>query len=409
GGGGGPGPVKTPIVPPATPPSIKFVKMPVLVEVRPGATVMESILIEGFGEDNATELAVEVSGVPADWVSVTPSAISLSPGHPEALNAVIAVPLGAWPGDYVVTVTLAGEIRAESFFILRIKSYPSGYEKPSITRAVAIDRTESITRISIRVENSGRFIELLEVTDNVPKTLAPTADSITSISPEAEIVEHDPVLKWRLRDLDPYETRMISYEVSRVLDEYSPYVYWPVGQVNMFYTTKKALAEPIRIQEMSAPTLSPGKAGDVSVTLMNFETGPVDMSARFELPGGWQVEPDRITDVFPPRTEITFVFSVTPPPDTEPGTYIVTFRIFYNDGRESSKDGTLFVTQTLWGEISGYPGALLKRSLGLFVGAIAIIFAVLAALLYLKRKRKKRYKREAVSAVRSIKEKIGLE
>lgn len=404
GGGGGPSP--KPIVPPMTPPSIKFAKMPVLVEVRPGTIAMESILIENPSESNVTELAVEVSGIPVGWVNITPSVISLLSGQSEALNAVIAVPLGAWPGDYRVTVILAGrdEIRAENFFILRIKSYPSGYEKPSITRGVDVDRDGSITHVSIRVENSGRFIELIEITESIPKILAPTADSIIPISPEVEIVERDPVLKWGLKDLDPYETRIILYEVSRILEEYSPYVYWPVGQVNIFYTLKKPLAEPIGIEKMSAPTLGPGKAGEISVTLMNFETAPIKMSAIFELPAGWKVEPDRIYDTIPPRTGITFVFTVTPSPDTVLGTYITTFRVFY-DSQESSKDGTLFVTQTVWEEILRYPGALLKRSPKLLV----IILAILSALFYIRKKRRKRYKREAVSAIRGIRERIGLE
>ncbi|MBI5253551.1 MAG: hypothetical protein HY930_04030, partial [Euryarchaeota archaeon] len=387
--------VTRPIVPPPQA-AVNFAKTPVLIEVRPGEKIVTGIAVENPSTKDVT-LEVKVSGVPERWVDVMPRGLFIAAGKSNALNIGLDIPSGAWPGDYKVDINLEGDTPAENFFFLRVKSYPSEYEKPAVTRIVEIDRSESKTLVSIKVENSGRFVDALEVVENIPEELAHTADQINFTAPPPEILEPDPVVKWVFGNLEQYETRRVSYEVPKVLDEYSPYVYWPVGQVNIFYVKKKDLAVPLRVQEINIPTLIPGRAGNISVNLMNFETMPLTITAKFELPAGWSLYPEEITTSLPPRTLSTLNFAVTPSSDTAPGAYTIAFRIFYGT-QEIERGSIVFVQQPLLRAPFGY----IRRNLLVFA---VLIFAALLASVYRRRKRK-RYRVEAVSRVREMRAKM---
>jgi len=369
---------------PPVPVGVNFVRTPVLIEVRPGETIITGIVVENDLRRNVSPY-VAVSGIPKSWVDITPTVLTIPSGESRGLNVRLDIPSGAWPGDYEVEIRLSRDVYAKTFFFLRVKPYPSGYEKPAVTRVVQIDRNESKTFVSIKVENGGKFVAALEVVENVPKMLARTADRINFTAPSPEILEPDPVVKWVFEDLEPYETRRVSYEVPVVLDEYAPYVYWPIGQVNVFYIKKKDLAVPLRVQEISIPTLIPGRVGNVSVNVMNFEAVPLTVTAKFELPEGWSLYPSKITTTLPPRTRSILNFAVIPHPDASPGTYTVTFKMFY--GTEEIERGSIaFIRRPLLDTLFRDIG----RNLPVFA---VIVFAALMAGIYRRRKRRERRER----------------
>jgi len=328
-----------PSTPPITPPReawMRFTQTPVLQEVRPGETIVTCVRVEMLSSSNAK---MEVLGIPQYWVDVVPTPFSYLQKS-KSWSMIITAPSYAEPGDYMVTYTVSGEgIKGENLFILRVKPYSPGYDKPSIVRTVNIDKDKGSTLVSIRVKNSGNVVDRLEVIEDVPKSIAWDADQIKFGTSPAKILTSDPVIKWVLNDLDPYETRTISYEVPVVLGEYSPYVYWPVSQMNVIY---KKPPELIKILGMSTPYLTAGKTGEVSVTLTNQDTKPADIVAKLELPANWGITPDKIVTTLPPMESNTLIFFVTPPVYTASGTHTITLRASY-DARELVRDSTVLV------------------------------------------------------------------
>ncbi len=329
-----------PSTPPITPPReawMRFTRLPVLQEVRPGETVVTSVRVE---IPSSKDVKMEVSGIPQHWIDVIPTPFLPYLQKSKSWSMIITVPSYVEPGDYMVTYTVSGEgIKGENLFILRVKPYSPGYDKPSIVRTVNIDKDKGNTLVSIRVKNSGNVVDRLEVIEDVPKSIVWSADQIKFGTSPAKILTSDPVIKWVLDDLDPYETRTISYEVPVVLGEYSPYVYWPVSQMNVIY---KKPPELIKILGMSTPYLAAGKTGEVSVTLTNQDTKPVDIAAKLELPANWGITPDKIVTTLPPMESNTLIFFVMPPVYTASGTYTITLRAPY-DTQELVRDNTVVV------------------------------------------------------------------
>ncbi|MDY6965388.1 MAG: hypothetical protein SVM80_05375 [Halobacteriota archaeon] len=254
GGGLGGGDIKPPIHPPKGN-ILRFIKIPVLEEFRPGESAVRDITIKNPTELNFEDLKVEVSvitvgsQIPKDWIKISPETFSLGPRQSKTLNIVMTVPLNAKAEDYKAGIMIDnGVVSSENFLILRVKPYP--HDKPSVTRSVEIDKGRGITSVSIEVKNAKRPVKTLEIVEDVPKVMAMSADQI-KFENMPSILEEDPVVKWAFEDVQPYETNTIFYEFPKVLDEYSPYVYWPIKQVNVYYAT------PLEGAEVSSGGVNP--------------------------------------------------------------------------------------------------------------------------------------------------------
>lgn len=335
------------VVPPIVPPAealVRFTRLPVLREARPGEAVVTDIFVTNPTKTDFGEAKISISGIVKDWLSSTPETVFLSPRESKILNLAINPPADALPGDYKVAITISNEnIHAENFFILRIKPYPPGYAKPSVTKVVEIDRERSISTVTIEIKNGGSYVDILEVVEEIPKEIAQHVNLLGFDTPPSEVLEADPVVKWIIEGLGPYETRSISYNTPKILDEYSPYVYWPLRQINVIYEAPPP--DLIKISEISAPTLYPGRTEKVSINLMNLDRTPFDVTARLETPANWKVTPDEVVTTLPPRGSSTVLFFVTPPSYIEPGTYTISSKILY-DGRTLTKDATVIVQPT---------------------------------------------------------------
>lgn len=346
--GGG---VVTPPIVPLPEALVRFTRFPILREARPGEAVVTDILVTNPTRTDFGEAKISISGIAKDWLSLTPETVFLSPRESKILNLAINPPADALPGDYKVVITISNEnIHAENFFILRTKPYPPGYAKPSVTRVVEIDRERSISTITIEIKNGGSYVDVLEVVEEIPKEIAQNVNLLGFDTPPSEVLKEDPVVKWIIEGLGPYETRSISYNAPKILDEYSPYVYWPLRQINVIYEAPPP--DLIKISEISAPTLYPGQTEKVSINLMNLDKTPFDITARLETPANWKVTPDEIVTTLSPRGSSTLMFFITPPSYIEPGTYTISSKILY-DGRMLTKDVTVIV-QPAWAPPLGY-------------------------------------------------------
>ncbi len=367
--GGG---ISPPIIPPLEV-LLKFIQLPVLQEVRPGETVRTKIFIHNPTADDFGELIARISiaGVPEDWVTILPEILSLGSKESKVLDIILTIPADARAGDYKVGIDISNKrIEAENFFILRVNPHPPGYDKPSVTRIVNIDKSRGNTLISLEVKNAGNFVEEVEIIEEIPKELAQTADQIEFSIPPTEILEADPVVKWVIEDLQPYETRTISYRVPVILDEYSAYVYWPVKQTSIIYEKPPELIEVSRI---STPELFPGTTEEISIGLRNLDTKPVNLTAKLELPANWGITPDKIVTTIPPRDSSTLSFLVTPPSQAAAGTHTMTLRISY-DGREFTVDSTAIVKHPSW--IHRFLTYLLELVLALTI-IVVVVFIIL--------------------------------
>jgi hypothetical protein len=313
------------------------VEIPVLVEAKLGERVEVSIKVKNPSE-RAFSLRVDVSGF--EKIDFFPDEISLPPEAEGTIKIIIDIPRDVTPADYTIRISLSGEIQAENFFILRVKPYLPEYEKPTLSRTVKIDKEKKESIVSLEIKNADRFVERIEVIEEIPKEIAESVDEIEFITPPAVILEPDPVVKFVLLDVYPFERREISYRVKKILDEYSPYVYWPVRQTNIYYT----YAPPkIRVEKIDVPSFFPGEKSEVALTVSNMDVIPIDLSVKLEAPSGWAVEPERLTRSISPGIS-TFLFSIKAPEDAPQGTYILSFLLSYA-GEEIRIETTVIVEE----------------------------------------------------------------
>lgn len=393
-----------PLLPPVEQPlgesRIRFVKYPVLEEIRPGETTTADIVVSNIGEADITAVNVVVSGVPDEWVEVRSDTAGLGSGDSRGINMGFSVPAGAFPGNYRVTTSLESEgSNARTFFILRVKPYPAELERPSVTRRVVVDSERGVLTIGLKVENAGRFIQRLEIVEDIPKEVASHVNQVDFGVPPSEIIEADPVVRWRMDEIDFFETRTLSYEVSQNLEEYSTFVNWPLRQINVLYDISPP-EEVVEISRVEVSTLLPGGSGNISVKLVNRAVVPIITNLTVELPSGWEIEPTVMSLDLAPESESILNFSVTAPVLATLGVYSATFRLRYND-KETSKDVSLFVGEPSSDE---FPFEILVLGAVLVLTLIGIYS--LGRRIYKGRRKKNVYREDVVSTVHRLKDEM---
>jgi len=324
--------------PPAAPPKpevpaeqwLKLNRLPIVLELRPGEAKLEYLSVLNQSGSRITGLQVSLAGVPENWVSIVPSTFSLDAGEEATLNVTISVPSNASTGDYGLQITVAkGTARAESTSLIRVKPYPSGYARASVTRLVALDRVENRTRVTLSVRNGNTFAEVVELVEEIPKSMADNINMISFTTTPTEILESDPVVKWVLENLEPYETRTISYSIARILPDYTSYAYWPVKQLTVVYERP---TEFFKVTDLVAPTLIVGENGVLRARLMNMNTTRMSITVRLSLPAGWASVPTELAAELDPRDAAEFTFSIRCPGEATPGLYLGELRATYAGG-----------------------------------------------------------------------------
>jgi len=321
------------------------------------------------GSSTISGLQVSVAGSAGGWVSVFPSTFSLDAGEEETLNVTIEVPDNAASGDYSLRITVAeGAANAETASVVRVKPYPPGYARPTVTRTVSLDREAGASVISLRVQNSDNFVDELEVVEEIPKSLAENVDQITFDVQPTEILEPDPVVRWILENLEPYETRTISYSINRILPDYSSYAYWPLQQVNVVYQRP---TEFFTVTGLVAPTVVAGGSGTVGVTLMNINTKPMTITVSLSLPTGWTASPPELSAQLAPRDAAEFTFEVRSSETAEAGLYSGEVQATY-EGGSLTEDMTFIVQSPSAFRIQDYLPYLAALGVVAVIGVVAL-------------------------------------
>jgi hypothetical protein len=310
----------------------------------------------------------------------------------------IDVPLSALPGDHKAVLVLSNaQEEASAFFIFRIKPYPPRFEKPAVLREVYLNETGSSARVRVRVENSGIRVERLEIVEEISKEIASNVAEIKFKSP-VTVIEADPVIAWRLSDIKPYEAYTLEYEVARIAERYSPYIYWPFRQINLFYTALRGI-DLLQFSSATAAYAKPGEVAEVTLKVVNPSLEALNLSFRIIAPPGWEVSPGEITGLLLPGYVQELVFRVTPPEDALPGSYTLRAVVASEEG-ELSQPLTLIILEE-------------ERRINLRRFATpALAVAALLALAYAaitRYRRRERYRREVVEAVERIRENMERE
>jgi len=343
------------IIPPAES-VVKYEKIAVLREAAPGQTIVVGVEVKNTGLASQKDLALNVSGVPADWITASVHGFSLKPSETRGFNIAVTPPADAKAGDYMVALKLKNSgVEADDFFMVRLSAVPADYDRPVVSREVSIDRVAGRTDVSILVNNQYKDYKSVDVTESIPKELANSTDYVTFGTSPSKVLRNDPIVLWSIPDMAAGTSKNISYSVPKILDEYTPYLYWPVRQLDVVSATAPST---MKITGFTVPYFTPGSASDVSFTVQNLDSASHNFTFSMELPDGWTMAPESAEKTLASGQEEQFRFEINAPAGTQAGNYMVR-AVFGWDGTYVVKE---YVAQT----------TAFEMSMVLIVGAAAI-------------------------------------
>jgi hypothetical protein len=386
--GAGAGVGAAPVVVPPTV-HVEFSKMSVLREVMPGQSIVTGIIVKNKGDSSISELHVDVSGIPREWVTVSPESLDLGPAGSGGFSIGVSVPDIVAFGDYKVVVTLKNQnVEDKSFFILRIKSYTKEEDKPKIMRIVEIDRLEGKTNVELDVYNSLMAWRYAEVVEYVPKDLANSTDFIEFNTTPSKIIQKDPVVSWEMIDLAAGETRKIYYSASKILEEFTQYIYWPLKELSLVKTKP---ISGLEIVDLKFPTLYAGRSSIATLTIRNLDNSSHRFGFELKVPNGWKTEPKNITAVIKSMETRDFKFSIIVPEKTIQGYYVVRGEFLWDDSTTLKEYGV---------RVAPFNYLLV----GVLI-SIAAVVAVVIAYVYIKRREMER-RTYAMKRLESVRKEI---
>ncbi|MBI2034878.1 MAG: hypothetical protein HYT11_04065, partial [Candidatus Levybacteria bacterium] len=371
--GAGPSLAPGPAVTPLPTAKVEFVKWSVLREVMSGQSIIEAITVKSKAAETLNNLKIKVSGVPADWISVFPESIDLQPKESKSFNLVISVPNDVDTGDYKLLVTLENSrVEDSNFMIIRVKNYVPTYDKPIVTRTVQIDYENNKTKVALDVNNPVKYYRLVEVQEEIPKSLAQSAREVVFDPYPDEIIREDPLVQWDLEDMIINDTRTMSYLTKGILGEFTGYIYFPLKELNIIETK---LPTGLKFVGVTIEPLFKGKSSIGKVTVENIGDETKSLEFSMYLPSGWKMVPDKIATTVAAHERKEIKFSIVVPEDAAPGDYIGTHIILW-DNDTHIKEVVLHI-----GAVPSYLITLI------FAGIIAI---AVAYFIYKSRKERER-------------------
>ena len=310
--------------------NIEFSKTPVLREVAPGQSIVAGIVVRNKGNSTLSGLHIEISGIPQEWVTVVPKSLNLDPDKSGGFSIGISVPDSVAFGDYKTVVTLKNEIMEDrSFFVLRVKSHTTDQDKPFVIRTVEIDKLEGKTNVELDVYNPSGTWSYADLVEYIPKQSANSTDFVEFKTNPSEIIQKDPIVSWRMFNLTEGDTRKIYYSTSNILEEFTPYIYWPLRELNLARTKPVSNLE---IVDLKIPNLIAGRSSIATLTIRNLDNNTHAFGFDLKLPSDWKTEPKNITEVIKGMEKRDFMLSIIVPDKTSPGYYVARGEFLWDDG-----------------------------------------------------------------------------
>ena len=324
GGGGG-------ALPPSIPKAVfvQFQKYPVLQEVAPGSLIIVDLTMKN-PENKVQNITVNFTGIPTNWMTLLTSGISIEPYAFKTISFTLNVPENADSGDYLVKAEIQNRgLYGYSYFIVRVKSYPSNYMAPQMYRRVDLDFVNNKSTVKIIVQNDPSPHKKIDIYEKIPKMIADNVDQVDFTTAPSSIVQADPIIMFTLNDMRPEERRSIDYTVNNVIDQYEPYVYWPIEQVNIMY--EKGV-DKIQISNVFQNILVAGGHDNyLTFDIGNIYTDKVNVTITPWFPRGWNTTPASINLLIPPYSQTSVFMNIYAPEDTQPGNYYAGLYITYEN------------------------------------------------------------------------------
>jgi hypothetical protein len=343
---------------------------------------VEGIVVKNKLNTTVEGLEIEVKGIPEDWVTVIPSSLDLDPQQSGGFSLGISIPSNASYGDYKVVITFKNaEVKDETFFILRIKELLP--RSPLALRIVELNEEAGRTNVFIVVNNpTDESMSAVEVTEEIPKVIASSVDEVQFNVTPTDIIKKDPIILWRMLNLAPQESRNVSYSVNRILSEFTPYIYFPLKEVNLF----RAVPTNFSLVAFDIPPVFPGRTSVISFVIQNLDpTSSHRFNFELYIPSGWNITPKRIEEVIGPNTTREYKLLLYLPEDVETGNYILKALFKWDDN--------LVIKEYV---VAVYPPTVFPS-----LTVIIIVLAVCVVILYIRKIRRRRESRLAIEKLKA--------
>lgn len=312
---------------------VDFKKYVILRETRPGEEIIVETILRNL-TNKTKKISAIISGVPPEWLSLNQQKQELGPHSDGIIKVLLDIPEhNVEYGDYFVIARItSGGFSTETFFVLRVKYYPEDYEFPEVFRNIDTNFIENKTFVEIDVHNPKNRYKYVEIVEDIPKSLAQHVNEISFGTSPTEVLVADPKVSWMMLDFEGNEERKIEYEAAFATEEYEPYVYWPVEQVNVLYP---GVPEKIKISQVHIDVLIPGMENNASFLITNTYPMKMDIKLSFDLPYGWKASPSQMSFSIDAQSSTPISFLITPRPDIKDGTYSASIIIRHNFGTVS--------------------------------------------------------------------------
>jgi len=324
GGGGG-------ALPPSIPKVVfvQFQKYPVLQEVAPGSLIIVDLTVKN-SESRPQNISVNFTGIPKNWITIFSNNVNIEPNEMKTISFTLNVPENADSGDYLVKAAISdSRVYGYSYFIVRVKSYPSNYMAPQMYRRVDLDFVNNKSTVKILVWNDANPHKKIDIYEKIPKMIADNVDQVSFVTSPSSIVQPDPIVMFTMENMRPEEKRSIDYTVNNVIDQYEPYVYWPIEQVNIMY--EKGI-DKIQISNVYQSILIPGGYDNyLTFDIGNIYTEKVNVTITPWFPKGWNATPASINLIIPPYSQTNVRMGVFAPADIQTGNYYAGLYITYEN------------------------------------------------------------------------------
>jgi len=316
-----PGPGGGGAVPPSIPQPIfvQFKKYPVLQEVAPGSLIVVDLSVKN-PTASTQNITVDLEGIPKNWINLFQSSALVGANQIKTLSFTVNVPENADSGDYLVKANIHDKgVSGYSYFIVRVKSYPENYLAPKIFRRVDLNFVDNTSTVKIIVQNDANSHRRVDVYEKIPKMLADNVDQVDFSTAPSSIVQADPLVMFTLNNMRPDEKRSIDYSIRNVIDEYEPYVYWPIEQVNILFEQG---ADKIQISNIYQSIVEPGSPDNyIAFDIGNVFTAPLNVTISLWLPSGWDSTPEKTILDIPSYSQTRVSMKVHVPKTTSDGVY----------------------------------------------------------------------------------------
>src|SRR3989344_3122198 len=332
--------------PPVSTSSLQFLKVPALREARAGDSILDGIIVKNSGSAEIEEVETSVSGISPKWITILPSSTDISVGERQVFAMFMNIPKDASTGDYLVSVRFkTSNINEMASFMLRVKGIaiaenitavvgnitsaignatlgtvpqlPIEEKAVTASRAISVDTENQKTEIVLNVKNGPEPQYNVLVTEKIKKEIANSTD-LLEFSGQVEIIEKDPIVRWKINELAPFETKNFTYTVKQVLPDYSALVYWPTEEVAL----SPSAVEGIRVESLKPIEIVGGRITPVPVIIENIGNKARNISIVMKLPEGWSLIPQTYNYTLAVNETKLFDFNLLLPTDVYPGYYV---------------------------------------------------------------------------------------